>query len=165
MLPSILEKIKEKIPNIALTIAGSGDDEQSLRQEIAKRRLEKHVRFLGRFSPHKAASLLKDTAILIDPIDNSLTQRAKSSYRVALAGSHGVAAVSSNIGIRPLLLPLHLHERFFATANDPASYAEKIISLIRRPLTPEDQTCMREHAKCYLWETLAPAYEEFIFTL
>jgi len=99
---------------------------------------------------------------LIDPIDSGIVTRAKSSYRAMIAGMLGLPIVTSDIGIRPYLLPQSLHYRFFAKPATTADYTNKIISLIKDPLTADDKQNMRTHAMQFTWKTLAKKYEKII---
>jgi glycosyltransferase involved in cell wall biosynthesis len=162
LLPDMLQKIQMKQPGTRLLIAGDGDDVALLKKEFAARGLAEHVAWHGRFTSSEVAGLLSTESIIIDPVDGSIANRAKSSYRVMLAAAMGLPVVTSNIGIRPELLPAQFHDRFFADPANTKSYAEKVAGLINQPLSAEEQTIWRQHALAYTWPRLADRYYEIL---
>jgi len=158
LLPDILAKVRKHYPGLLLIMAGDGDDVQMLKNAFAKLNLETAVRWVGRFDANHITSLLSTKTIIIDPVDSSIEARAKSSYRVAVATSLGLAVVTSNIGIRPTLLPESLHDRLFALPDDSQDYAKKIVNLCDTPLTDLEQLSLRNHSEQFTWEKLARQY-------
>lgn len=158
LLPSILALVRKYNPAATLTIAGFGDDENALRTALAQTGLNRAVRWVGRFTNQDVAGLVVDASLIIDPIDASITQRAKSSFRTLVAAAAGRPVVTSNVGIRPQLLPPDLHDRFFANAADPTDYAAKISHLLTHPLTVTEQTTLQKHAVTFSWTELARQY-------
>jgi glycosyltransferase involved in cell wall biosynthesis len=159
LLPPILAKIREQFPEATLTIAGSGDDTERLREDFAALGLATAVTWPGRFTPSEVAGLINRAAILIDPIDASITNRAKSSFRTAIAAAYGRAIVTSDVGIRPYQ---SLHARFFAFPGDVNDYAQKINGLLKVPLRENEQRQLTEHARGYQWGTLAQKYARLL---
>ncbi len=162
LLPEILLQLSKKFTAPRLVIAGDGDDVQALKEEFAKHNLTNQVVWRGRFQASQVADILKDVDIVVDPIDSSTTVRAKSSYRAAVATAFSKPIVTSNIGIMPQLVPPSLHERFFAAPLSAREYAQKIVDLLSRPLTPAEQTTLHAHAKTFTWEKLAQHYERVL---
>jgi glycosyltransferase involved in cell wall biosynthesis len=162
LLPPILLQVRKIFPQASLLIAGSGDDRSQLQKAFARQKLSGAVTWHGRFTYNSLPALLAQTTLLLDPIDTSLTQRAKSSFRVLLAGITGLPIVTSNVGLRPRLLPPSLHDRFFALPHDPVSYAQKIIELISHPLTLSEQKLLTSHAGQYTWDKLGDQYLSLI---
>ncbi len=165
LLPEILGIVKNEIPEIKLIIAGSGDDVATLKEDIAGKNLAKSVEWFGRFTAKDVPNLVARASVIIDPIDGSVSNRAKSSYRTALAAVTGTAIITSNIGIRPELIPQEIKTASFAEAESPKDYAEKIIARIKNPLTLEEKESMKKHAIRYTWNTLAQQYAEIIAAL
>lgn len=155
MLPDIVSRLREKFPTLAVQIAGSGDDQTDLAEQFKQRQL-KNISFTGRFD--RIDSLLTQQTILTDPIDGSITNRAKSSYRVMVAIFAGLPVVTSNIGIRSHLIPQSFHDRFFAKPGDPQDYADKIIGLLTQPLTSAEQDMLKAHSQRYTWDTLSQTF-------
>jgi glycosyltransferase involved in cell wall biosynthesis len=162
MLPDILEKLAPDYTNLKLLIAGDGDDVAALKTEFAKRQLARHVQWHGRFSLNDIPNLLSPTTIILDPIDDSIANRAKSSFRVALAGHLGLPVVTSNIGIRYELLPATLHDRFFAAPSDAADYARVVAGIVEHPLNSVDTAQLQHHAQRYTWEALGKQYHAIL---
>ena len=160
LLPEILQRVRQEFPATHLTIAGDGDDVESLRQQFEHAGVSRAVTWHGRFSPSEVEALLNNAALVIDPVDDSITNRAKSSSRTLFAASAGRAIVTSNIGIRPYLLPDQLHERFFATPGSARSYAEKVVAALKQPLTHSEQVLLRECASSFAWPKLTRRFAE-----
>ncbi len=158
LVPEIVKKVHQHYPAATLTIAGHGDDETVLRTAFEQAKLNTAVRWVGRFSYQDVPPLLANASIVIDPIDSSITQRAKSSFRIVVAAAAGRAVITSDIGIRPQLLPAELHARFFAQPANPQDYAAKIIERLQNPLTQTEQLSLKKHAAAFSWTELAKHY-------
>lgn len=162
MLPDILEKLVAKHSHVHLLIAGDGDNVAALKNEFSRRGLTGHVSWHGRFHLRELPSLIPLRTIVLDPVDGSIANRAKSSFRVVLAAILGLPIITSNIGIRPALLPSVLHERFFAEPGLAGSYTEKISALLSDPLTESEQALLQAHAREFTWAQGAAAYHDII---
>ncbi len=158
LLPDILLNVRREVPDATLSIAGAGDDEELLRMQFAKLGLQDAVIWHGRFSMDDIKALVRDCAVLLDPIDTSIANRAKSSFRAALALVYGMPIVTSNIGIRTEMIPSELHEKFFATPGSAAGYAEKISALIGYPLSYEEAGLLKTRSREYIYDHLAQMY-------
>lgn len=158
LLPEILSIVRRTFPNARLLIAGSGDDEQSLKKSFENHGLGSAVTWFGRFRPSDLAGLLAQTTLLIDPADASITQRAKSSFRVLLAAREGMPVVTSDVGIRPYLLPESVHDRFFAPPGDAADYARRCVIFMKDPLPASDRRALIDHARQFAWKSLADQF-------
>lgn len=162
ILPDIFTLVQKTYPDAQLHIAGSGDDTMRLKRQFTKQEL-KHVHWHGRFATSaQIEDILQRITIILDPVDASIANRAKSSFRTTLAAAHGLPVVTSDVGIRPYLLPPPLHDRFFAKPANPKAYAEKIISLLQKPLTATEQCSLLDHAEQYTWQTLASNYDKLL---
>lgn len=159
LLPEILSQVQQKYPDIRLHMYGDGDDLEKLKRMFAEKGLENSVVWHGRFN---STSPFRPGEIFLDPIDDSITNRAKSSFRVLLAATLGLPVVASDIGIRPYLLPDRLHPRCFAKSADATDYAQKIIGLFDSPLSQTDQELLRSHATQFSWLHLAEEYTKIM---
>lgn len=157
LLPEIFYQVRQTIADTTLTIAGSGDDVQLLQKKFKQMNLP--VIWLGRFNNNYISQILQSSDIILDPIDASIANRAKSSFRILAAGLFGKAAVTSNVGIRPELIPSLLHESFFAEPESTNSYAEKIIKLLENPISSEQIISLRKKAREFTWDKLSSKYE------
>lgn len=162
LLPNILSEIRKTLPQTQLHIHGEGDDVAKLKTMFAQKNLTDAITWHGRFTHTGLVKQLSADTILLDTIDDNITNRAKSSFRVALAGILGFPVVSSDIGIRPYLIPDEFHARFFAEPGDAADYAAKTMELIRQPLTHNESNSLQTHAQQFTWQTLAQKYEKII---
>jgi len=162
LLPEMLAYLQRTHPDARLLIAGDGDDVAELKNKFQQQNLQDAVTWHGRFVLDELAELLNQTTILIDPVDASIAQRAKSSFRVALATLAGLPVVTSNVGIRPHLVPQVLHRRFFAGPANPTAYARQINNLLELPLTASEQQLLKNHAQHYTWVKLADQYSRII---
>lgn len=162
LLPDILAGVRREHLEIKLHMYGDGDDMEKLEKMFAEKGLENAVAWHGRFTVEELPWQISASAILLDPVDGSITNRAKSSFRVALATALGLPVVTSDIGIRPYLFPDALHERLFAKPGDASDYANKIINFIKQPLTPAERASLRTHAAQFTWLQLTQKYEKII---
>ena len=158
MLPEIVEQVRKGIPDATILIAGSGDDEKKLKQLFSEKNLDSCVEWFGRFSDVDIPNILSKASIIVDPIDDSIVNRAKSSYRAMLACSSALPVVTSNIGIRPIVIPEVLHSRFFADVGSTADYAERIVDLLRHPLSEEDKKALHNKSAEYSYQKTAELY-------
>lgn len=163
LLPDILLTVLRTFPATTLRLIGSGDDAAALRSRFQELGLTGHVIWhAGRFSAGDATRLLAGTAVLLDPIDSSITNRAKSSYRLMLALWYGLPIVTSNVGIRSIVLPADFHGRSFARPGDAFDYAQKIIDCLKTPLSKAEQAQLLSRAQEYSWTRLAAEYEKLL---
>jgi glycosyltransferase involved in cell wall biosynthesis len=163
LLPDILRQVQAVVPEAKLRLIGTGDDVAALKKQFASLGLEESVLWQeGRFGDSDIAQLLADTAILLDPVDNGITNRAKSSYRVMLSLCYGLPVVTSNVGIRSVLLPGEFHARSFAKPADAGEYAQKIIELLKHPLSDSERQVLFTQARQFSWPVLAKQYEQVI---
>ncbi len=158
LLPAILSQVRKELPNASLVVAGTGDSEHLLQEKFKAHGLTNAVTFFGAFTNKDVPTLVSNTDVLIDPVDASIVSRAKSSFRTALALATGTAIVTSSVGIRTDLLPPVLHEMFFATPEDPPSYANRIIRCLQTPLSETDIAAMMQRAQEYTWKELSKTY-------
>ena len=162
LLPDILNNICKSKPDTAMIIAGDGDHINQIKDQFKKLNLLNRVTFTGRFTPKQIPKLLVKTNIIVDPIDSSISVRAKSSFRAALAGATGPPIVTSNIGIRPYFLPDELHNKFFAKPANSKDYADKITALFNNPLQNRERELMIQKSQQFSWQKLAGRYKEII---
>lgn len=162
LLPAIVDQLVKLRGEVHVRIAGDGDDVMHLKSAFEDLGLGESVEWTGRFKASDLVSLVAGVDVIIDPIDSSVTQRAKSSFRVALALEAAIAVVTSNVGIRPYVLPSELHERFFADPEDVSSYVSVIMDLLVNPLSQSEQRLMQQAAVRNTWKHLAREYEDYI---
>lgn len=160
LLPDILRQVQRTHAAARLIIAGTGDDEAMLRRKCDQLGVADRVEWTGRFSPGEVPALVARSHMLLDPVDVSITARAKSSFRVVAAAQLGWPVVTSNIGVRPHLLPELLQPRCFAQPASAASYAALCNDFIAHPLTPDERRALQRHGQQYRWSALAEQYAQ-----
>lgn len=158
LLPEMLEVVRQSFPNVKLIIAGEGDDRSVLYRAFNQRNLLDQVEWVGRFDAQAVPHLVGQSQVMIDPVDTSITARAKSSFRVALALAYGRSVITSNVGIRAELIPLKLQAACFALAGDARAYGRAAAAQLARPLSPSQADALRNAARRYTWEKLAHDY-------
>ena len=159
LLPAILAEVIAKVPSSKLLIVGSGDDLDNLKQQFAAKNLSDKIIWQEFVPMDQFPNLISPQDIFIDPIDTSITNRAKSSFRVAAALALGLPVITSNIGIRTQLIPREFHQAFFAEAGSAPDYASKIITAMQNPISLADQQLLKTKSQEYSWEKLAAVYQ------
>lgn len=110
----------DALPEAHLVLAGTGLDAERLRARAGDDLpLSTRVHFLGRFTPPEDLALAREANLLVDPVDRTAANEAKSSHRVLLALATGTPVVAGNVGIRSFLLPPILHADCLYEPNDP----------------------------------------------
>jgi len=102
---SAWKKISQENPKLHFILAGDGIDEQTIRAQAAKLSDPDRIHFLGRFDNEMSQNLALQANVIIDPVDDSQANQAKSSSRALLGLITGIPVVSGNIGIRKNILP------------------------------------------------------------
>ncbi len=108
-------------PPARLILAGDGLDEHELRARAARSPHAARIRFLGRFTPPLDLALAREADLLVDPVDRTPSNEAKSSHRTMLALATGTPIVAGDVGIRRTLLPPALHEPCLYNPADPGA--------------------------------------------
>ncbi|TSC72444.1 MAG: hypothetical protein G01um101438_528 [Parcubacteria group bacterium Gr01-1014_38] len=141
-------KLAHTMPNVHLVLAGNGLDEQRLRATARSLPPAANIHFLGRFTPPSDFALAHDADLLVDPVDRSLTNQAKSSHRVLLALATGTPIVAGAVGIRPLMLPPALHVTCLYDPDDPDA--------LRAALARGLHESVRDHFRLYTADRIHP---------
>lgn len=94
------KKVSEKIENTFLVIAGSGEDYFFLKEKAKSLKISERTRFLGRFKLKDIFPLIRICDLIIDPVDKTLKNQAKSSFRLTEAIRFRKPFISLNSGIQ-----------------------------------------------------------------
>lgn len=116
--------VRSVFPAALLTIAGSGPQEQQLRQFTDGQGLRDVVRFTGRLERDAMAALYRDADILLNP---SLADNMPNS--LLEAWSSGVPVVTTNVGGIPHMARDGVTASM-VPARDPAAMAKACIALL-----------------------------------
>ena len=119
--------LSQTVPDIQLSIAGSGPQKEELQQLVIKEGLEKNISFTGKLTPQAMADLYQQADIMLNPttVDNM-----PNSVLEAMAS--GVAVVTTDVGGIPYLVE-HNKTALFTEVNNPVAMAEQINRLLNEP--------------------------------
>lgn len=134
------QTVRASFPQARLTIAGSGPDEQRLRQFVLEQGLGDAVLFTGRLERDAMATLFRSADILLNP---SLADNMPNS--VLEAWSSGVPVVSTNVGGIPYLAKDGVTASLVPPGN-PAAMAQASMLLL------SDQAEWRQRVQAGLQE-------------
>lgn len=139
LLLSAFKKVLEGLNNVFLVIAGSGEDYYYLKEKAKSLRIIQKVKFLGRFSLETAFSLIKVADIIVDPIDKTFSNQAKSSFRLTEAMYFKKPFISLNSGIRA-----YFKYGFLVNNESNGSFAKAIKNVISNEEIKEEITNISE---------------------
>jgi glycosyltransferase involved in cell wall biosynthesis len=119
--------LSQTVPDIKLSIAGSGPQKEELQYLVTEERLEKNIIFTGRLTPEEMAELYQNSDIMLNPttVDNM-----PNSILEAMAS--GVAVVTTDVGGIPYLVKNN-KTALFTEVNNPESMAKQINRLLNEP--------------------------------
>jgi glycosyltransferase involved in cell wall biosynthesis len=155
--------IKEKIPNIHLFIAGSGQQEKELKELVKELKIEENVKFLGFISGAEKYAYYKSADIYVQP-----SRYETFGIAVLEAMACGKPVVASEVGGIPFLVKEEETGLLFecGIAKD---LAEKIIILLKdKKLREEMGEAGRKRAEEFTWDNIADktvkVYKEMLQT-
>ncbi len=119
-----LEIVRTRFADARLTIAGSGPEENRLRQLVSALGLEAHVHFAGRLERDEMAAMYRSADLILNP---SLADNMPNSVLEAWAS--GVPVISTNVGGIPFIAKDGLNASLVA-ASDPSSMARECCLLL-----------------------------------
>jgi len=93
LLINLVEKVKQKYPDINCKLAGAGPEELSLKQLAKENGVEKNIEFKGILSRSEIFKLMQRSKIFIHP-----SKFEGSGYVFAEALANGLSIVSFNVG-------------------------------------------------------------------
>ena len=123
-VPEIAQKIFDKYRDWTWTIIGAGEEEIPLRNEIAKRQLEKHVLIVAPDSSNLGPAYLNASVYV-------MTSRFECFPMVLLeAKSHGLPAVAYDCPTGPAFIIQNQVDGLLVEPGDAIAMAESIINLL-----------------------------------
>lgn len=116
--------LRQTIPDIKLSIAGSGPQKDELQQLVKKENLENHVIFTGKLTPEDMAVLYQNADIMLNPttVDNM-----PNSLLEAMAS--GVPVITTDVGGIPYIVENN-KTALFTEVNNPDLMAVQIKRLL-----------------------------------
>lgn len=145
-----------------LILAGDGIDAEKLLAQAKKLSNTNRIHFFGRFDNANSEDFARQADLLIDPVDNSLANQAKSSSRTMLALKSGTPIVTGNVGIRKILLPETIHAW---TLFDPTK-PETLVECIKYNLTNNAKQQFMQATdglwKQWTWEVIGAKFSSLI---
>jgi len=116
--------VKEKIPQLKLSIAGSGPQKEELEKLVSDLKLEGTVVFTGKLRPDEVAHLYQSADIMLNPttVDNM-----PNSVLEAMAS--GVAIITTNVGGIPYIVEDN-KTALLVEVNNAELMADKIMLLL-----------------------------------
>ena len=148
LLIQSMHQIRERIPDARLVIAGSGDDEQRLRQLSASIGMQSSVTFFGHVDERLKMELLQSAWALVLP---SVTEGW--GIVVIEANACGTPAVGFDVrGLRGVIA----HEETGLLVREGDSLAPALIRLLTdTQLRSCFEACALQHAATFSWDTAA----------
>jgi len=116
--------VKQKTPEIRLSIAGSGPQRQELERLVTKLGLEKNIDFTGKLQPDEIARLYRKSDVMLNPttVDNM-----PNSILEAMAS--GVPTITTNVGGISYIVEDN-KTALFVAVNNAEQMADKIHQLL-----------------------------------
>ncbi|MDR3454003.1 MAG: glycosyltransferase [Rhodoferax sp.] len=150
-----LQTIRASFPQVRLTIAGSGPEEQRLRQSVQDMGLTSVVQFTGRLEHDAMAALYRSADIMLNP---SLADNMPNS--VLEAWACGVPVVSTNVGGIPYLVQDGVNASLVPPAN-PAAMAQACLALLsNETLWQQRAQAGLQEAQRYTWLYVRPVLSD-----
>ena len=123
---NIWNEISTSNLKLHLILAGDGIDADKIHAQSKLLSNNNRIHFFGRFDSGSSENFARQATLLIDPIDDSVGNQAKSSSRAMLALKTGTPIISGNVGIRKFLLPDTIHNWALYDTNKPTALVEAV---------------------------------------
>ena len=153
--------VKEKIPSVHLTIAGSGSEDEYLKRLAKELAIDNSVTFTGRIDNKDMPALYQSADIMVN---GSLIDNMPISLLEALAC--GIPIVSTNVGGIPQLVE-HDKTALLVTAKDHTAMADALLELInneskRNKIRKNGLKSIEQYTWFNVKNRLLPIYKEII---
>ena len=142
------------VPNLSVYIAGSGPQENELKNLVERSNLEKHVKFLGVISDEEKYQYYKACELVVVP--SRWDCQPAALFDAAASGKPVIASDMSNPGIVEDGKTGVIFE-----SENAEDLADKIVTLLKdEKLREEMGKAAKEKAKQYDWSKVAERYVE-----
>lgn len=146
-----LARIKVRVPQAQLVVAGSGPEESQLKQLAESLGLADSVRFTGRVETAEMPALYRSARVSLNP---STVDNMPNSVLEALAA--GVPVVSTRVGGVPYIVE-HGKTALLVESGAVEDMAEAIVRILTDPVLAEQlRTAGLAEAKMYTWSKIKP---------
>lgn len=159
------ETLAEKNENLHFVIAGDGIDSDSVRLNASRLKNAKRIHFFGRFDNAHSQNFAQQSDVLIDPVDNSIANLAKSSSRTLLSIKTGVPIVTARTGIRKVFLPKELKNDFFYDPEKPETIANATAFALTPSAKEEFKNKTNNAWQKWTWDAIGANFSAYIESL
>jgi glycosyltransferase involved in cell wall biosynthesis len=121
--------VSRKLPSARLLLVGGGEDYNAVASAIGQRGLGTTVVLAGRVSSDDVPAIYQASDVLVDPVVNDDTARARSPLKVAEAMACGVPVVTGDVGDRAATLEGG-EAGVLVRPDDAGALAEGILSVL-----------------------------------
>jgi glycosyltransferase involved in cell wall biosynthesis len=104
LLLDAFAQVRSQISSAMLLLVGGGEDYDRVEMEIKTRGLEKFVVLAGRVDPAEVAGIYAASHIVVDPVFDDVTARARSPLKIVESLAMGVPVVTGDTGDRKMML-------------------------------------------------------------
>jgi glycosyltransferase involved in cell wall biosynthesis len=159
LLLEAFELVRQRISSAMLLLVGGGEDYDRVAQEIQTRGLGEAVVLAGRVDSAEVASIYAASRLVVDPVLDDDTARARSPLKIVESLAMGVPVVTGDTGDRSIMLGGG-RAGVLVKPGSPEALAEGIVSALN---DQERYECMTEQARLvsqqFRWDRLA---QEFV---
>lgn len=153
-----LPKILEAHPKLGLVVIGYGELEAALREESAKLGIEASVQFTGRKTHTEIVRYLHGCEVAVVPsIIDSHGETEGMPTVIVESLAAGAKVVGSAVDGIPDVIR-HTENGWLCREKDPEDLAEKILTALDHPKTPDFLQTVHESAATHDWERVAARY-------
>ena len=145
-----------KYPLANLLIIGDGKDEGALKDFAKQLGLENKIVWKGRIYPEEVPNYVAACDVVVDPVKDVLSNRARSPIKIVEAMYLGKPVVTSDVGDRKKILG---DFGFFCCEGDSYSMAEKLTEAIESEDFKKNKNLVINRALDYSWDKLTDKVE------
>ncbi len=160
--------IRRQIKDIRLFIVGAGPEEDALRREVRKLRLDKHVFFYGNLAHSELASLYRSSDVFVAPAITDLKTGEREGQGLALieAMASGLPVVASRSGGIRYIIKDRI-TGVLTSEKDVHALSSEILNILRDKLYAKklSQTAMKDVRSEYSWEKVSRAFDKLFDTI
>lgn len=155
LLIKAFSKVTKHVQNVKLLLIGSGEINE-LKNLAKELHVEKDVVFSGRFPFEHLPSYVNSADIIVDPVDDSIVNKAKCSTRVRVGMLFGRPVITGDVGDRADMLG---EAGIVVPPDDIQALAQALIDLLKDPDRAKSLGQKgKERIKCFYWDEIIKDY-------